>query len=89
MIFESELATAWEEMGTEGMQFLSFMVVLFIFHPRPIMIQEEMAFNCFFKRAEQICMCECVTAMGQDACLGNRTSRDARPGQTDACRGVG
>lgn len=29
MIFESELATAWEETETEGMQFSSFMVVLF------------------------------------------------------------
>lgn len=29
MTFESELATAWEETGTEGMQFSSFMVVLF------------------------------------------------------------
>lgn len=29
MIFESELATVWEETGTEGMQCSSFMVVLF------------------------------------------------------------
>lgn len=61
MSFESELATAWEETGTEGMQF-------FIIHgrpfsylmPRPIMIREEIAFNCVFFSVQSRYVCVSV-----------------------------
>lgn len=60
MIFESELATAWEETGTEGMQFSSFMVVLFHISSKTNNETRRNGFQLFFSSVQSRYVCVSV-----------------------------
>lgn len=60
MIFESELATAWEETGRRDAVLIIHGRPFSYLMPRPIMIQEEMAFHWFFFSVQSRYVCVSV-----------------------------